>query len=187
MAYLLYYKCDYIVYACTHLFPTEGGRDYENPNSNTMVFERCQLKICVYISTIDDGTAEHSETFYAVLSRSSQLDGRIRLVNRETRVTINDNDGMSIRHIMQVALYSLYSLSHPIVAYVRLSDTVYTVDEGESARLCLLMDYIGDSRDCPYGYQFEVTVGTEDGTAGKLADQLVVTWILYCCLPLCSV
>ena len=96
-----------IVCACTHLFPTEGGRDYETLDSNRMVFERCQLKACVYISTIDDGTAEHHEMLYAVLSRSSQLDGRIRLVNRETRVTINDNDGMSIRHIMQVTLYIL--------------------------------------------------------------------------------
>ena len=64
------------------------------------------------------------------------------------------------------------------MAYVRLSDTVYTVDEGETARLCLLMDYIGDSSDCQYGYQFEVSVDTVDGTAGKLADQLTVTWII---------
>ena len=64
-----------------------------------MVFERCQLKACVNISTYDDGTAEHSEMFYAMLSRSSQLDGRIRLVNREARVTINDNDGESTVYI----------------------------------------------------------------------------------------
>ena len=51
------------------------------------------------------------------------------------------------------------------MAYVRLSDTVDTVDEGESARLCLVIDGLSD---CPYGYQFEVSVDTVDGTAGKL-------------------
>ena len=172
----------------SHLFPTEGGRDYDTMYKDKIVFKECQLKACVNITTIDDGTAEHSEMFYAVLGRSSQLDSRIKIVesNKEARVTINDNDGKCIRHVC-AGHYSLYSLSHPIVAYVRLTSTVYTVDEGDSARLCLLMDYIGDSRDCPYGYQFEVYVVTEDGTAGKLADQLVVTWILYCYLPLCSV
>ena len=94
----------------SHLFPTEGGRDYDTMYKDKIVFKECQLKACVNITTIDDGTAEHPEIFYAVLSRSSQLDRRIRLVNRETRVTINDNDGKSIRHIMQVTLLSVFSL-----------------------------------------------------------------------------
>ena len=73
--------------------------------------------------------------------------------------------------------YSLYSLSDPTVTYVRLSSIVYTVREGDSVNACLVVDYNEGSRDCPFGYQFEVSVITVDGTAGKLADQLTAVWI----------
>ena len=62
-------------------------------NMNRVVFERCQSKACVNITTDDDGTAEHPEMFKVVLSRSGQLDNRITLVNREATVTILDSDG----------------------------------------------------------------------------------------------
>ena len=83
----------------TYLSFTDSGRDY-NARRTVLVFERCQSKACVNVTTIDDATAELSEMFSAVLSRTSQPDNRIRLVNREATVTILDDDGKATPYIM---------------------------------------------------------------------------------------
>ena len=72
-----------------------SGEDYVE-RIELVMLEKCQLKSCMTVATLEDGTADHSKVFKVILSRASLLGSRIQLERNEVIVTINDNDGKSI-------------------------------------------------------------------------------------------
>ena len=79
---------------------------------------------------------------------------------------------------------SQYSLYVPTVAYVQLSNSAFIVSEGTLVSACLVIDLNEGSRDCPYGYQFEVSLYTIDGSAGNLFNSQPSVAFYVDCLSL---
>ncbi|CAI8013443.1 FRAS1-related extracellular matrix protein 2 [Geodia barretti] len=136
---------------------TSGDHD---ANVTDITIGECSRSQCTNITVYDDSSLELDETFYISLLKLPNHDGRILLDVVEKRVTIEDNDNISI------------IFNDPAIAV-----------EGFPIQVCLLVE--GSPRsECPSLVEIQVQLRTEDGTATYRGDYVRQTRRLT--IPVCA-
>ena len=83
--------------------------DYENDNTDILLFASCQTRSCINITIVDDSILELVESFDVTLERTAELDERISLLPVDGVVEIIDNDGMLLVCVCFI-MFCVYSI-----------------------------------------------------------------------------